>query len=65
MPPPTTVLLFALPGLLHDILGRLAAADPAVALVDARAGEEPRTHRVDLGELSADAVLAVIAPRGS
>ena len=116
MPPPTTVLLYALPGLLHDILGRLAAAGPAVALVDARAGEDllgaaartqadvivaaqdavpaeaierllaqrPRTrllavsadgrrgavhelraHRVELGELSADALLAVIGPRAS
>ena len=117
MSPPTTVLLYALPGLLHDILGRLAAAGPAVALVDARApGEdlqgaaartqadviiaaqdavpveaiehllaqrphtrllavsadgrrgvvhELRAHRVELGELSADALLAVIEPRAS
>ena len=46
MPPPTTVLLYALPGLLHDILGL-------------------RAHRVELGELSADALLAVIGPRAS
>jgi DNA-binding NarL/FixJ family response regulator len=116
MPPPTTVLLFSLPGLLHDVLGQLAAAGPAAALVDARAGEDllgaaartqadviiatqdaapaatverllaerPRTrllavsadgrrgvvhelraHRVELGELSTDALLAVIGPRGS